>query len=74
GDIQILRIPPGYALCVEYTGEYKNAAIVYNVLSQYARDHGKISPAPPWEEYKNNVLPKSDTDSCSMTVYYPVYR
>lgn len=74
GNIQILRIPPGYALCAEYNGEYKNVTLAYNALSQYARDHAKASPAPPWEEYKNDVLPKNDTDSCSVTVYYPVYR
>lgn len=73
GKIRILRMPPGYILCTEYHGEYKNVQKAYSALRQYARDHAKESPAPPWEEYLNGILPRSDTDNCSMEVCYPVY-
>lgn len=73
GKIRILRMPPGHILCTEYHGEYKDVQKAYSALRQYARDHAKASPAPPWEEYLNGMPPRSDTDNCSMEVCYPVY-
>lgn len=73
GKMRILRMPPGHVLCTEYHGPYKDVQKAYSALRRYARDHAKESPAPPWEEYLNGILPKSDTDSCSVEVYYPVY-
>lgn len=71
-DVALAMRPAEHVLSADFQGKYKALRTVYKALSDAASRYASSVPAPLWETYQNDVIPRSDTSFCDIRLYYAI--
>ncbi|GAB4247035.1 MAG: hypothetical protein Kow0027_08490 [Saprospiraceae bacterium] len=73
GDgIQVVEIPAGKALLIEYYGDYNGIGAAHEAMDAYIAKNGLTQGTPVIEEYVTDPGQEPDTSKWLTRVYYPI--